>query len=235
MNPEGNKSSRESRANRLKIIRKMTGLSQRAFAERYGFPFTNFQNWEGPRYGGLTENAAQMVIEGCHTEGIEVSIEWLMFGIEPGPEVTEKAYLKDSNFIVTKLSAWDQSAGYNSEISLIAKELLLFKQHYQEQVLEMMVNDDGMDPCYQLGDYVAGKSFEGEDIQSFLGTDCVIKLFGGDLRLRSLRAGSNDNLFNLVCTNPQTKVPKPVIYDVEVVSVAPVMWVRRKLPIANYV
>jgi hypothetical protein len=49
--------------------------------------------------------------------------------------------------------------------------------------------------------------------------------------LRRVRKGSRDGVYTLICLNPKTVVSLPVIYDVEVLSSAPVTWRRRKDPV----
>lgn len=227
MNQKDLKSTKETRAKRLKVVRQMTGLTRQAFASKYGISFSNFQNWEGPRYGGLTEHGAEKVLAGCHAEGVEATLEWLMHGIEPGPHITEKFYRKN-NLALPKNEVVIQSE--NTELELITNELLLFKRNYQQQVLDMMVNDDGMYPQYKIGDYVAGRIFSGKNLMKLLNLDCIIRLMDDTLVFRNLRHGSSETRFNLVCSNINTSVKKPVLYDVAIVSAAPVTWVRKKSP-----
>src|SRR5208337_2034223 len=88
------KSSREARAKRMLGLRGMTGLPRKLFAEQCGIRQGNFQNWEGPRYGGLTEKAAIRVIRAIKAMGIHCSLEWLLHGIGRGPQITEQLYVE---------------------------------------------------------------------------------------------------------------------------------------------
>jgi len=227
MNQKDLKSTKETRAKRLKVVRQMTGLTRQAFASKYGISFSNFQNWEGPRYGGLTEQGAEKVLAGCHTEGVEATLEWLMHGVEPGPHITEKFYRKN-NLAEPKSKVVPQSN--DAELELITNELLLFKQNHQQQVLDMMVNDDGMYPQYKIGDYIAGKIFNGKNISKLLNLDCIIRLTDDTLIFRNLRRGNSETRFNLVCSNINTSVKKPILYDITLICAAPVIWIRKKSP-----
>lgn len=222
MAAENEKSSIEARAKRLKMIRQMTGLNRHDFAKKYHISFSNFQNWEGPRYGGLTEQAAKKILQGCDAEGIHTTLEWLMYGVGTGPKITELFYSKTCDSV-----GRIYSVNEDSEIYFVNREIVLFEQNKQE-LLEMIVSDDGMEPLYKVGQYVAGKFYTGNDLAKVVNTDCIVKLLDEKLVLRSLKPGSSDNLFNLVCINSQTKVNKPVIYDIPIEAAAPVMLTYRK-------
>ena len=222
MNQENPKATREMRAKRLRILRKMTCLTQKDFAEKHSVSFSNFQNWEGPRFGGLTETGAKKMLIGCKEEGIEASIEWLMYGIEPGPIVTEKFYSKNKSVKIPTTVA------LVNESYFIENELLLFEQNYQQQILTMIIKDKNMEPKYSIGETVAGKRFFGDSILELIKKDCIIELQDGTLMLRKIKSSEKNGLFHLICNNPHT-TDELVICDAKIISAAPVMWIRRPL------
>lgn len=224
---EDPRSNKEARARRLESLRGLTRLSRQDFAKKCGVKPGSFQNWEGPRFGGLTEKAAKKILRGIKSLGIHCTLEWLMYGIGPGPQIDERLYLGDSTLNVKEPSAIYVCS--NEEIQRIAKELLLFRQHYPDTI-DFVVADDGMEPCYKIGEYVAGKLCHHNDIETLVGLDCVIKNIDGDIILRNLKKGSTQGRYTLVCTNPRTTVEKPTLYDVELIAAAPIMWIRRRDP-----
>lgn len=219
------RSSKEARAKRLMSLRRMTRLSKRAFASKYSIPIGNFQNWEGPRYGGLTEQGARRLIIALQKEGILCNLEWLMHGVGEGPKVTENLYLDKKK----KLEINKANLAIDDD-EIITRELLLFRQHYGE-TLELVVPDNGMEPYYRTGEYLAGKKFSIEYIENFIGNNYLIETNNGEILLRNLRYGSSNGFYNLVCTNFNTDNDRIIIYDAEILSVAPVMWIRRPLKI----
>lgn len=225
MESETHKASKEMRAKRLKVLRQLLGLTHKDFEDKYGIPFSNFQNWEGPRYGGLTEQGAKKILHVCKMEGITATLEWLMHGIEPAPIITNKFFDKNNlNYSLNKQIITDNEY----ESIAISNELLLFKKNYNNQTLELLVNDDCMEPYYHVGDWVAGKYFDEKNIEKSLNQHCIIKLATGDIVLRQLKAGTNKSLFNLICTNPNTNISQPIIYDAKITCAAPIIWVRRR-------
>ena len=224
---EDPRASKESRAKRLESLRGLTRLSRHDFAKKCGVKPGSFQNWEGPRFGGLTEKAAKKILRGIKNLGIYCTLEWLMFGIGPGPQIDERLYLCDSI-----LSIREPTKTYltnDDEMQRIAEELLVFRKHYPD-ALDFMIRDDGMGPNYKIGEYVAGAASHYQDIETLLGLDCIIKTLDGDVMLRSLKKGSSPQRYTLVCTNPHTTVEKPTLYDVELMAAAPIMWIRRRHP-----
>jgi len=215
------KSNKEIRGKRLKIIRKLSGLTRQAMTDKYGIPYGNFQNWEDGRYSGLTEEGAKTMLKAYAQEGVEATLEWLMHGVEPGPKITSKFYTKNNPKITV-----DDLDDQNAENTAIIRELMLFKEDHQQQVLAMIVNDDGMEPYYHIGEYVAGKFSSGKDILQLIGQDCIVEC-DNNLYLRHLKSGNTEDSFNLICHNSRTTAI-PAIYDSKITRAAPVMWLRRK-------
>ena len=214
---------KEDRAKRLKTLRKIAGLSRQDLGRDYEVAYGNFQNWENARFRGLSENGAKTILHACKMSGVEANLAWVMYGAEPGPIVTEKFYTKNNPTLAITAIA---DAKEDADVVKIARELLLFQQNFQQKVLALMVQDDGMEPGYLIGEYVAGNILSDEDIFQVVNQDCIVES-EGKLWLRQLRAGSKKGLYDLVCNNPRTKT-KPIISDVEITRVAPILWVRRR-------
>ena len=72
-------SSKEMRAQRLKRLRKTSGLSRKDFSKKYNISPGTLQNWETARFGGLTEKGANLIISALKCEKIFCTFEWLMY------------------------------------------------------------------------------------------------------------------------------------------------------------
>jgi len=217
MDQEDFKSNKQLRGKRLKIIREMSGLTRQALTDKYGISYGNFQNWEDARYGGLTEEGAKTMLRAYKAEGIEATLEWLMFGIGPGPKITEKFYTKNKSQLVDI----DITAAADTETAKIIRELLFFQQNHG-QILAMTIKDNSMEPYYHIGEYVVGKVFTDKNIALLVDYDCIVEV-GSSLILRKLKFGSDAYSFNLVAYNS-----KSIMSDVRVTRAAPVTWIRRK-------
>ena len=225
----------KERARRVRLARSMTGLTRAVLTSKYGVSSANFQNWEGPRYGGLTEKAARKLVAICKQEGIETTVEWLMYGSGSPPAIVSKPRSPH-------LEVKDVGAVYNSgnmeqfspvgslqkesrsvELAKIAQELEFFKQNYVHDVLVTVVIDEAMQPKYVIGDYVAGKRHV--NIVDFLHDECIVELADRKVLVRVLRPGNEEGKYNLEGYNKEAKAV--IMRNVSVLSVAPVMWIRR--------
>lgn len=227
------RSSRESRAKRLKSLRKMTRLSRKAFAEKYNIASGTIQNWESGRFGGLSEKGARDILRAIKAEGIGCTFEWLMYGVEPGPSITERLFLDmgmDARSDFSPAEAEWEAKGQKKQKKqgeAIIQELLAFRK-YNNDPIDHVIPDDSMLPRFIAGEHVAGSRRYKEDIAALVGEDCIVHTVDGDTLVRRLRKGIDMGLFTLVCTNLETDTQQPVIYNVELIYAAPIVWARRK-------
>ena len=222
-------SSRASRGQRVETLRKMTRLSRQEFARVHGLPYGSLQNWEDPKYGGLTKTGAPRVIAAFLKEGIVCNESWLLDGEGPTPYVSasvllDRMQLKSAGFV-------RPGSVHNKESLNMEDEVSLFQHHYKD-TLNMVVFDEGLLPTFSVGDHVAGLRFEGEAIAQFVGMTCIVQQQGSDeCLLRQLERSTSERpgTYNLVCTYEKAMVDQKVIEDAELASVAPVAWVRKRI------
>ncbi len=226
--------SQEARGSRARYIRdKILGLSRNKFSKRHKdleLTVSTLQNWEDARYGGLTEKGARKLIEAYAREGIQCSLQWLLFGIgDAPPEV------RDFNLIVeNKATAQfpQSNASLVADEESIVKELRYFRELHIEAI-DAIVNDDGLSPYFEPGDCVAGIRLTGQAINKAIGLNCIIQTHLGQILIRKLEAGTQPNLYTLTCTNHEAQVPEPQLFDVKLFSVAPIIWLRKPLSITS--
>ena len=226
------KSNAESRGKRLKSLRMMTGLSRKALDEKYNISASTIQSWEDAKAGGLTEKGARRVITVFKKEGIRCSLDWLLYGIGYPPQLSNKLFDEDEEGSTggsgTPLSGGEVA----NEDRAIINELLVFRQNNPDAV-EFIIADDGMSPFYSVGDYVAGKRRTGQAVESIVGLDCVVETMENEILFRRIKPSSKPGTYNLVCTNMESSVKEPIMYDREILNAAPVIWHRRKDPSQN--
>lgn len=216
------KSTPEARGRRLKSLRLMAGLSRKTFQDNYLVSASTVQSWEDAKAGGLTEKGARKVIKYFQQEGIRCAVDWLLYGIGLPPQFSDKLFqqhLQQQEAMINRPEM--------SEDRAIVNELLAFRQHNPDAV-EFIVPDNGMSPLYLKGDYVAGKRRHNENINSVVGLDCVVETKENEVFLRRLRMGSQPGLYTLICLNPEANVTEFALHDREILSAAPVIWLRRK-------
>ncbi len=201
----------EERAKRVRYLReKVLRFSREVFSEKSGIPINTLQNWEQSRHSGLIERGAKKIIQALQDAGISCSLEWLLYGI--------------GGFPTSSLTSKPEICLTEEEI--IAEELQLFHR-LNPNAIDILINDDSMLPYYWPGDYAAGKRYTGEDIKKVVGLPCIVETNSGDIIVRYLEEASEPSRYTLLCTN-QLTMGAIKLENTELISAAPVLWLRRK-------
>lgn len=217
-------SSPIAKGERLRRIRHLANLSRDEFCSDGQITLATLISWEVGRYNGLSPKGAARVIARVAKEGVFCTSEWLLYEIGVGPEVRVdyKKALTQANIIEAENSI--------SHDSIVIEELLLFRK-LNKNSIDFMIEDDAMLPHYRQGDYVAGIKRFGTKIATLVSLDCIVQINDGRILMRNLQQGPREQSYNLIPTHLQTKVKDAILYDVDIVSAAPIVWHRRKEPV----
>jgi len=211
--------SSKAKADRLRRVRNLANLSREAFCEGSDINLTTLISWEVGRFGGISSKGARRVISRIAKEGVFCTPEWLLFELGDGPEV--KINSKKSTIQLEPQQLPEQDA--------IIEELNVFKK-FNKHAVDFVIADDAMFPHYRIGDCVAGTMRYGKKIKSLISWDCIVQTSDGRTFMRNLQPGPNENTFNLLSTNLQTKAKDAILYDISLILAAPILWHRRKEP-----
>ena len=75
-----------SRAERIRYVREdVLKLTRTQLSRRSKIPFSSLQNWEQGRNLGLTEAGARRLVAAFREEGIDCTVEWLLYNIGEKP------------------------------------------------------------------------------------------------------------------------------------------------------
>ena len=79
-----------------------------------------------------------------------------------------------------------------------------------------------------MGDGVGGKRLYGEAIANAIGKNCIVVTLDNQILCRRVAQGNGTGNFNLYSINPNTLANPPHLYDVKLVSAAPItrVWKR---------
>lgn len=210
-------STPDARARRLRYLRRLANLSRRQMCDDT-INFNTLKGWELARYGGLPRDGACKVINRVAQEGISCELDWLLHGEGQGPVV-----VKAANSGQNRESQHDRTVEYNR----INKELQPFIDHHND-ALTHEINDDGMAPVFEPGDWVAGPLQLSDELSKLHNRPCIILLDTGDKLVRKLTVTENQGIV-LTCVNEATTVTNPVLFNVSYVLLAPVVWHRKDL------
>ncbi|MGC6403750.1 MAG: hypothetical protein ACON5A_00720 [Candidatus Comchoanobacterales bacterium] len=205
-------SLQKSRANRLKRLRRMTGMSRKDFSAAYTISQGTLQNWETGRFGGLTEKGARVILRAFRQEKIFCGFEWLMYGVGEEPIVYKEVEQSSS------------VSGVPLRVSTVEQDLDFMHQLHKDAIT-YYIDDDSMAPIYCRGSYVMGIKVQKNDFVSLSNRVCIVQTFDHRKIIRQVRLGKDRFSFNLHAIN-YAECAKPVIYNEEIMSAAPVYWVR---------
>lgn len=208
--------SKENIGLRLIQLRKLTGMNRRSFARKYGFSESTLRSWEKGLQTGLPSKSAEIVINAFHNECVECSLQWLMTGKGDKPSRSVNQNIKKGKIKESPEEAFET----------VDKEVDFFKKIHPEAQI-YAVNDDSMLPNYKQQDVVAGIRHYNSDIPKLIDKVCIVELETGAKLLRLIRSSTIPHRYNLYSLNPHTRVEKPFLYDIQISSAAPIIWIRR--------
>jgi transcriptional regulator with XRE-family HTH domain len=219
-------SSAAARGSRLMVLRHMARLTRKQFAEKHGISANTIQSWESGKYGGLTPRGVQRLLPILHVEGIFCTAEWLLHGVGQPPQLTNSQFMgvreTPAVYEFSTPAADNDDADANATIT---QELLTFRS-VNPNTVDLIVTDDGMEPRYKKGDYVAGIRRTGGEIRYLGGVDCIVQTSNNEVLLRRLKHNRKAGFYDLVCLNPDTEVAISTLYAQLLVCAAPVIWHR---------
>ncbi|HVV68588.1 MAG TPA: hypothetical protein VHE99_06110 [Gammaproteobacteria bacterium] len=205
-----------ARGKRLEVLRRMVRLTRKEFTQKYGISANTIESWETGKYGGLTIQGAQRMLPAFRREGIYCTLNWLMHGVGQPPRLTN---LQFSDTHESEQPSSPQLA------DAITQELLTFR-NCNGDTADLLVNDDGMEPRYKKGDYVAGIRYTGTKIQYLVNQDCIVQTKNNEVLLRRVKLNSEPNRYDLLCTNLESVVPTSTLYAQTLTWAAQVIWHR---------
>lgn len=207
-----------SPAERIKHIRSISGLSRAYIQDTYGLPAVTLKGWENGTTI-LTKAGIKRCIEVYKKAGLIVSEDWIRegIGLDPTSTLSISRYFSIPNTKDLPLE--------DDEICMI-REANAFKEYYKNAVM-MIVSNDEMRPFFKPGDYVGGKMRFGQDIDSAINKNCIVHLNNGHQYFRRLVKNSHQG-YNLTCLNPNENTEEPVLYNIEIIGAAPIIWHRCK-------
>ncbi len=198
--------SPETRAERLKRLRNIANLSRKEICESSGVNVNTYKGWELARFGGLSVDGAEKIVNRVMKAGVICTVEWLLYGTVPSPCLIPD----ESSEAISEL-----------ESSPIAQEFAVFQNLFKNAVLEEVL-DDSLLPNIKKGDFVAGVKRYGEEME--LGVDklCIIQTSDGKKLIRYLKKGDGKGLYSLLCVNPFSSSLDLVILNIKPLYAAPI-------------
>ena len=213
--------SAKMRGKRLRLIRKMSNLNLSDLANKYNFGVSTIKYWECGKNQGLSAKGAKKIIQAIQNEGVQCSYAWLMDGIGLPPQFV--------GVCLSNKTKSQQPVHFNiyEEEKSIDQEIALFCQSITDAIT-LNIFDDGMEPIYCYNDSIGGKRLYAQDLQHAVNKDCIVETADNQILCRRLAQGDSQDSFNLYCINAGTKANPPNMYNVKLLSAAPIcrVWKR---------
>lgn len=207
--PLANPKERGKRARRL---REYLGLSREALAEKHGIKLGTLQNWENARFNGMNERNVLRLVAAFKKEQLDVTPEWLLYGIGMDPLADKPAPTKPK--VRTRK---------RPESNVIAEELRVFHA-LNGNAIDVIIADNSMMPYYSAGDIVAGSRFFCDKLDKTIGLDCIVQTQMGETLVRRVEKSRTKGYYNLFALNPSALTHT----EIQLFSAAPILWIRRK-------
>jgi len=185
-------SSPMARGERLKKLRNLANADREELCNVEGLNANTFKGWELGRFGGLTKDGAQRVINRIAQENIICSLDWLLYGtgIEP-IVIANNDHIRVSD-------------------PIIAKELVLF-QALVGDILYLEINESVSFNDYQLGDIVAGIKITADNFRLLVGSIVLVENSRHEISLRKILKTITNTRFLLNLPNSQTTIEEELI------------------------
>jgi len=219
------------RGERLRFLRKITGMVTEPFGKLCGVGRTTISSWE-QGINPLTERGAEKVINGVRAEGIHCTGLWLLHGIGGAPEIIDQDKLSKLNYhILTpkgSASLEEFTLGYGG--SEIEKEIELFKACYSKHLI-YHIQDNTMHPGYRPGDWVGGIILSQEALDLAHDMDCIAKLKNGTMIARRAKVETLGAFkLSLYSTHAASSVEYPPLRYLmasQIIALAPIIRIWR--------
>ncbi len=200
----------KSSGRRIKLARNMLGLTRKELETRFNISVNTLQAWEFNK-NILTDKGAKKLNGVFAKLGLLCSTDWLLTGEGQVPIL-----LQDLSTLPNEMN----------ENLCILREIETFKALNPSPIV-VIVNDNGMEPIYSIGDYVGGNKRSNEQIENLISENCILETVQGDTLVRKLLRGSKIHSYNLACINIASD-QQPILPDMKIRFAAKIVLHRKK-------
>lgn len=226
----------KERAYRIRKLRNSLHYSRKdleqKYREKYGITESALNSWESVRWKGLTESGAHKLVDCFKEEGLNITVEWLMYGTgieDPFHQAFKLglAHIVPESASRLRIRAEEPRVEYrHTSGKNVERELKAFHALNPGSV-DAMVSDDGMLPTLAPGDHVGGLRYFDKAMERGINHPCIIQTLSGSTLIRLLKPGHDIGYYTLLCTNPHTTVHESVTENIQLFSVAPITWIHK--------
>jgi len=213
----------KAKAERLIQIRKLAKLSRKDISQMANVSVYTYKGWENARFGGIPQKRAALLVDIFQTEGIKISVDWLMRGVGEPPKKILCHQIAAFKKVIANPT--EQSPETIEQLRIKA-ELEFFCNNNDWETVSLTVPEDAMEPYFMQNDLVAGIKISQKDFDKAIGLNCIVRTKSNKILLRQVQKSTIKGFFILLSLNPHSK-QQIIICDAELTDIAPVVWFRR--------
>lgn len=189
---------------RLRFLRSLARLTRKDIAEKYNLPEITLNKWETGNLS-LSDKGIIKCLHIYSCEGVIATEDWIKLGHGPFPYIINNQ---------SKITHQGQYKNFDNDINY-------FKKTYSNCII-FEVKSDEMLPTYKMGDVVIG--YVHENNYKLLDNKCCIVTLEDETQLFRKLLVLENNKYNLQCINPLTNIKEPLLFNVKILAVAPIIW-----------
>lgn len=203
-------------AKRLKLLRKISGLTITQLSTKYTISESTIKYWESESGGKLSKKGAHKIIDAMRQEGIQCNLNWLLQGVGPYPQLLD----------IRHGTPLPLNSNISEEME-INREIDFFCQQNRNAITVALI-DDSLEPLYLMHDTVGGILLVENAIKQVIGKICIVKTKDNQTLVKKVLPGSTQEVYNLFSINPHSSINPPILTDIEIISAAPIsrIWKR---------
>tara|TARA_A100000171_G_scaffold52609_1_gene71891 strand:+ start:2892 stop:3569 length:678 start_codon:yes stop_codon:yes gene_type:complete len=207
----------ETQGDKVKYLRRLCNLSRKAFFDKYQISESTLRSWE-LNISPISERLMDKFTAALENEGFSVSASWIRGN---GSELPV--------FITNT-----QNDPQNIKDKTVEHESNFFLEAGPERII-YAINEDNNAPFFRKGDLVGGEVYDFSGKECFFDHFCLVKILDQEEWQPFLVKKSGDPNLVILLSAQSSKDPLkyPILYDVNLDKIAPIIWHRKVSPLAS--
>lgn len=202
----------KQRGERIKALRRKTGLNRKAFAKKHSIPETTLAYWEHGISQQITQEGLKRLVNAFTSENVECSTEYLITGISP----TEKQQNAQIKLTIDDLKKQD------NKLKRLIDDFLSNNINPTYAIIE----NNLMQPLLGKGDLVFGIKYPANEIRKFKNQLCLIETRSKEKSIKIVKATSIKSIYAL-----EDFCPNDSFIDLskesDLISIAPILLIKK--------
>ncbi len=203
----------ETQGDKIKYLRRLCGLSRKEFSDKYMISESTLRSWELNR-SPISVRLMERFIEALSSEGFSISETWVR-GNSTGTPTFVTGYSEKS---------------FSFDEKSLEKEATFFLEVSPHRIVHAVEDSNNL-PFFEKGSIVGGEILSDPLPDQVVDKFCLVQVCGSDKwSLHLVKPSPEKNLLTLASAQSMANpINFPILYNVNVERIAPVIWHRKTL------